>query len=248
MDLGGKTVLITGAARRIGREIALALASHGAGIVLHYRESAAEARSLREEIRNLGSEAFLARADFSSKAGLLPRIRSFLKKIYREIPRIDILVNNASVFYPTPVERIREKDWDDFMDVNLKAPFFLAREIGLRMVKRKSGKIVNLIDWTAASPRRNYLPYCISKAGLIAATQGLAKAFAPHVQVNGIAPGPILPARGMTRAGKEAVISKTLLKRFGSPKDIAAAVLFLVSGTDYVTGAVIPVDGGSLIA
>ena len=116
------------------------------------------------------------------------------------------------------------------------------------MTKQKSGKIINLADWTAFRPFPNYLPYAISKAGLIAATAGLAKALAPYVQVNSIAPGPILPSKGMSEQNREKVIQKTLLKRFGTPEDIAETVRFLIEGTDYITGAFIPVDGGSLIA
>ncbi|HTL47364.1 MAG TPA: SDR family oxidoreductase [Verrucomicrobiae bacterium] len=240
-------MLITGGALRIGRAIALDLARQGAVIVLHYNRSAQHARALQKEIRSLGGEAVLAQADFA-RAPSAAAVSKFVKQLARKAGRIDVLVNNASIFYPTRLDRVRQKDWDDFMNVNLAAPFFLARELGLAMKKRKSGKIINLVDWTAFHPHPDYLPYAISKAGLQAATVGLARALAPEVQVNSIAPGPILPSRGMTAAQKKAVTQRTLAKRFGAPADIAAAVRFLVEGTDYVTGACIPVDGGSLIA
>jgi NAD(P)-dependent dehydrogenase (short-subunit alcohol dehydrogenase family) len=197
----------------------------------------------------MGARAFVVTADFSpSRTAFKSTLKDFIGKVYRKTGRVDILINNASIFYPTPVDKIKEKDWDDFLTVNLKAPFFLSLEIGKRMAKRKSGKIINLVDWTAFRPSVHYLPYAVSKAGLVTLSAGLAKALAPHVQVNCVAPGPILPPRGATQQQMEKVIAGTLLKRFGSPRDIAETVRFLIEGTDYITGAVIPVDGGSLIA
>ena len=249
MELQGRNVLITGAAQRIGREIALALARRGATILIHSRKSRKEAVELREEIESLGSEALLFSADFSwARKPLLPMIKNFVKGLYRKVPRVDVLVNNAALFYPTPFGKISEKDWDNFLTVNLKAPFFLAQEIGVRMVKQGAGKIINLVDWTALRPSVNYLPYAISKAGLAAATQGLAKALAPQVQVLSIAPGPILPAKGATPKAAKAIAQKTLLKRYGAPRDIAATIRFFIEDTDFITGAFLPVVGGAHIA
>lgn len=249
MELSGKIALVTGAAKRIGREIALTLAESGASILIHHHESRGEAIQLKKEIESLGSRAWLVRAGFSgAQKSLFPSLGRFIKEVYRCVPRVDILVNNASVFYPVPFGKIGEKDWDEFLTVNLKVPFFLAQEIGMRMFRRKSGKIINLVDAAALRPSARFLPYAISKAGLITATRGLAKALAPHVQVNAIAPGPILPPKGMKAKGRSKVIQRTLLKRFGNPRDIAAAVRFLAEDGDYMTGAVIPVDGGSFLA
>ena len=250
MELRGKIVLITGAAKRIGREIALTLASQGASIILHYNRSSREASRLKKEIEDLGEKAFTLQADFSAgKKSVSRTLVSFIHKIYRTVPRVDVLVNNAAIFYPTPAGRVREADWDDFMTVNLKVPFFLAQELGRRMVKQKSGKIINLADWTGVRPRPGYLAYCVAKAGLIAVTSGLAKAFAPHVQVNSVAPGPILPPAGeLTKTAKKTIIHRTPLKRFGAPSDIAKAVRFLIEDGDFITGALLPVDGGNLIA
>lgn len=249
MKLVGKVALVTGASKRIGREIALTLAERGVSLILHYRKSRREAENLCEEIRDRGSEAVLIQADFGhSRRPLQARIRRFVREACRKAGRIDILVNNASVFYPTPFEQITEKAWDDFFTVNLKAPFFLSREIGLGMVRRKAGKIVNLVDASAFRPHPKYLPYALSKVGLAAATEGLAKALAPRVQVLSIAPGPILPARGSTHRQNDIIARKTLLKRFGHPRDIARTVRFFVEDTDYITGAVLPVDGGAFIA
>jgi pteridine reductase len=249
MNLQGKTALITGAARRIGREIALTLASQGASILIHYRESKKEAEELKNEICILGANAFLVSADFShTSKPILPTVQKFLKNVYKQTPRIDILINNASVFYPTPFGKISEKDWDDILSVNLKVPFFLAQELGLRMAEQKSGKIVNLVDWVGERPYGNFLPYSISKAGLINMTKGLAKVLAPYVQVVGIAPGPILPAKGMKKKDLKVAANRTLLKHFGDPRDIARTVRFIVEDTDFITGAIIPVEGGALLA
>ncbi len=249
MDLYGKTVLVTGAAQRIGREVAFALAQAGSRLVIHYRQSQKEAQSLKNEIEIRGGEAVLLRADFSARSQTVEKtIRRMVKDVYRQVKRVDVLINNASVFYPTRFGKISEKQWNDILTVNLKYPFFLAQEFGGKMRRQKSGKIINLVDWTGFRPAIDYLPYCISKAGLIAATAGLAKALAPHVQVNSIAPGPILPPPGMSHKRQSAVAKKTLLKRFGHPRDIASAVRFLLEGSDFITGAMIPVDGGSLLA
>lgn len=249
MKLEGKTVLITGAARRIGREIALGVARRGATVLIHYHHSGAEARSLQKEIEALGQAAIPVACDFSSSGKtVFKRIDGMVKEVYREVRRVDVLVNNASIFYPSPLKTVDESDWDDFLTVNLKVPFFLSRAFGLRMKKKGSGKIINLLDWTAKRPHPDYLPYAVSKAGLWTLTEGLARALAPEVQVNGVAPGPILPAAGTTRQREKKVVEKTLLKRYGNPHDIVRTVRYLIEDTDYVTGTVIPVDGGSLIA
>lgn len=247
MNLQGKTVLITGAAKRIGRQIALSLAAEGADIVIHYRDSRKEAKTLCKAIQVLRSRAFLIQHDFSSGSSVTASVKKFTRNLSRLAPPVDVLVNNASIYYPVAFEKIREKDWDDFMRVNLTAPFFLARELGMKMAKRKTGKIINLTDWSYERPSENYLPYHISKAGLAAATKGLAKALAPHVMVAGVAPGPILPPVGVKPGKVARIAAKTLLKRFGKPEDIAATVKFLIQGTDYITGAIIPVTGGSEI-
>ncbi|OGW79503.1 MAG: hypothetical protein A2Z83_09525 [Omnitrophica bacterium GWA2_52_8] len=246
MEIQGKTVLITGAALRIGREIALDLSRCGARVIIHYCQSQKAARMLAGDIRREGGEASLLAADFS-KPGTAVLVRHIQNRLKREKLAVDVLINNASVFYPAPLKKINEKNWEDMMRVNLKAPFFLAREFGLEMAARKQGKIIQILDWTVQRPHPDYLPYIISKSGLLTATLGLAKALAPHVQVNGIAPGPILEARGMTPGEKKRAVERTALKRFGHPRDIAAAVRYLIEGSDFVTGTVLPVEGGSLI-
>ena len=243
MELQGKTALVTGAAKRIGKAIALALAGEGMNLLLHYHRSLREAGQTQKEAEYLGVRARLLQADLGTFAG----IQRLIQKAFRSSSEIHLLVNNASVFYKTPFGRVREKDWDRFFDVNLKAPFFLAQTIGLKMLRQKQGKIINLLDWTAFRPKTSYLPYCASKAALVAVTQGLAKVLAPHVQVNGIAPGPILAAKGSKPKDNKKIADRTPLKRFGEPEDIAETVRFLARSTDFITGAILPVDGGNLI-
>lgn len=247
MNLKGKTAFITGAARRIGREIALSLAKRGVRLVLHYDRSLQEARGLQREIEREGGTAFLVKAHFGA-GPVEPVLRRLMRDIFKQVRHVDILINNAAIYYPTPFGKISEKDWDQFLAVNLKTPFFLAQELGKRMAAGKSGKIINLADWTGLEPSRNYLPYAISKAGLIAATAGLAKALAPHVQVVSIAPGPILPPAGAGKKHLRKAAQLTLVKKFGAPSDIAEAVLFCVEKTDFVTGALLPVEGGAMLA
>ena len=242
MNLTGRNILITGAAKRLGREMALTLAAEGAHILIHYRSSAKDAKSLQKEIQELGSQAFLCPFDFGDRRpGLQKRIRAFVKRL--PVP-VDALVNNAAIYYPTPFGKITEEDWDGFLTTNLKSPVLLAQEIGAQMLKRKKGAIVNIVDIAGENPFRNYLPYSVSKAGLIAATKSLAKELAPHIRVNAVAPGPILePSHGITPSLKKKIADTTLLKRFGAASDIAQAVQYLLEA-DYVTGQILRVDGG----
>lgn len=250
MNLQGKNILITGAAKRIGREIALTCAEQGANILVHYRQSKVHADALCRELRRFGvkAEAIPLDLGLNSKEPFAKRLSTFVKKVYNVFPKIDVLINNASVFYLTKFGRISEKQWDDNLTVNAKAPFFLSQEIGQRMFRSGSGKIINLVDWVGMKPPLDLLPYAFSKATLVSVTYGLARVLAPKVQVNGISPGPILPPVGMTQKRKDSAPQRTLLKRYGSPQDIAAAVRFIIEGSDYITGTVISVDGGACIA
>lgn len=247
MKLQRSNVLITGAARRIGREIALTLGEAGARIIVHYRRSKKEALSLCCEIERRGGEARPIQADFSALHSPVA-LKRFVRKAWNLFDSVEVFINNASVFYRTPFGKIKERDWDDNLTTNLKIPFFLSQEIGLKMVKAGQGKIINLVDWVGQRPPKDFLPYGISKAGLVSATVGLARVLAPRVQVIGVAPGPILPAVGMSLRHHEAAAKKTLLKRYGDPKDIAKTLKFLIEGTDFITGTVISVDGGACIA
>ncbi len=245
MDLTGKRVLITGAAKRIGREISLTLARRGADIILHYSRSRREATRLEKEIRELGVQAWCVPCDFLARGEIGPRIRSFVSQVVRAAGQVDVLINNASIFYPVPLEKITEKEWNAFLSVNLKVPFLLSQAFGLKMMKAKKGCILNLLDSSVERPAARFLPYAISKSGLAAATRGLAKALAPHVRVMGIAPGPILPAEYATRSEQEQAAKRTLLGRYGSPKDIATTVKFILEEGDFMTGSILYVDGGA---
>ncbi len=241
MNLSGKTALVTGAAKRVGREIALALARRGANVVVHYNTSAADARRVVAEIEALGVKALAVRAN-QSKAR---EVREAVRKAAQRFGGIDVLVNCAAVFQRTPFAALTERDWDFHLDANLKGPFLFALEASRYM---RRGKIVNFADWVAWRPYRNYLPYVVSKAGVVCLTKALAKELAPNIQVNAVAPGPVLLPSDFTEPQKRAVRNATLLKRLGSPADVVAAVLFLLEGSDFITGHVVVVDGGRLLA
>ena len=161
--------------------------------------------------------------------------------------RIDVLVNSASVFYRKPLEELTEADWDANLDTNLKAPFFLSKFAGLAMRRQGAGKIVNIGDWAGIRPYNNYLPYTVSKSGLIGLTRALAKALAPEVQINCVALGPVMPPDDYDAAEIEKLKRATLTKTLGSPEEVARAVIYLCEGTDFTTGSTLMLDGGRLL-
>lgn len=242
MEISGKTALITGAAKRIGREIALALAKKGANLVIHYRSSKAEAEATAKELRANGTKVTLIQGDLSKTDD----IHEMVTQIDKTCPTVDILVNSASAFYRTPIQDVRESDWDLFMTTNAKGPFFLSQAIGSRMSKGSGGKIINIADWSGIRPYKDHAPYCASKGALITLTKSLARDLAPKVWANAIAPGPILHPPDMPQSDVDAIARMTALGRWGSPKDIANAVVFLVEN-DFINGTVLVVDGGRSI-
>jgi len=245
MKLKGKTALVTGAAKRVGREIALGMARRGANIVVHYNSSASDARRVVAEIKALGVDAIAVKADQSNAR----EVRAAVAKGVKHFGDIDVLVTSAAVYRKTPFDTLTEEDWDYHIDANLKGPFLFALEVGRRMKARGiAGKIITFSDWAAIRPYASYLPYCVSKAGVICLTKSLAKALGPNVQVNAIAPGPVLLPPDFTEEEKQEVIDATVVKRLGSPRDIVNSVLFLIEGSDFITGHVLLVDGGRLIA
>lgn len=244
MELTGKVVLVTGSAKRVGRAIALAFAKRGAVLAIHYRRSRAEAEELVRQINGEGGRAEAFRADLVK----VPEIETMVNQVLAALGRIDVLVNSASVFYRRPIEEVTEDDWNLNLDTNLKAPFFLSKFAGLAMRRQGAGKIVNIGDWAGIRPYNNYLPYTVSKSGLIGLTRALARALAPEVQVNCVAPGPVYPPEEYDEKEIRTLIQGTLVKRIGSPEDVARAVLFFCEGTDFATGATLLVDGGRLIA
>jgi NAD(P)-dependent dehydrogenase (short-subunit alcohol dehydrogenase family) len=235
---------VTGAARRIGRAIALELARSGFDVVVHWRSSRKDAEATTKEILESGARAWLVRADLSKVA----EIEGLIGTVSELCGRLDLLVNNASSFYATPFGSTREEQFDELIVSNLKSPFFCAQLAAPLLAQSGRGQIVNLLDAAALRPFPGYLPYSAAKAGLLALTIGLARALAPRVRVNGVAPGPIVIPEDFTPEGRKSAIDATILKREGKPEDVARTVAFLATGPDYLTGAVIPVDGGRSIA
>jgi pteridine reductase len=242
--LAGKTALVTGAARRVGAVIARVLHGAGANLVLHYRSSADDAARLAAELSAArpGSVS-LAEGDLLECGQHAALIASAVQAF----GALDVLVNNASTFYPTPVGDITEPDWDDLVGTNLKVPLFLA-QAAAPMLHERRGLIVNLADIHGLKPLRRYPVYSIAKAGLIMLTRSLARELGPHVRVNAIAPGPIMwPEDGMDAALQAKIIQRTALKRPGSAADVARACLFFAAEAPYVTGQILAVDGGRSI-
>jgi len=240
MNLQDKIILVTGGAVRVGRAICAELASAGADLACHYHSGADAAKQLKEEIRNQGGRMQLFRGDLSK----LETIRRLTGEVLEKFGRIDGLVNNAAVFYKTPLGEVTGREWDEFFNLNLRAVFFLSQEVGRIMLKQKEGAIINIGDAGALQPFPAYLPYSISKAGVVFLTRGLAKALAPHVRVNCVNPGPVMMPEAMSEKERRHAVEQTLLKRQGSARDVALAVRFLLEGGNYITGAVLPVDGG----
>ena len=244
MELKGKTVLITGAAKRVGREIALALARRGANIALHYNTSKSDAGKTAQEISELGVRVEMFQAELGDDSA----IESMVSSVMAKFGGLDGLVNNAAVFFKTPFDALTAEDWDRTMSVNLRAVFLCSVHAGRAMLEGDGGAIVSIADWAGERPYRDYVPYCVSKAGVIALTKGLAKTLAPKVRVNCIGPGPVLTPGDLSEEESAEIVRRTPLKRHGSPADAASAVVFLFEGSDFITGAFLSVDGGRLIA
>jgi len=239
--LDGKVALITGAARRIGAAIATRLHDAGAAVAIHYRGSEEEADALAARLNSDRSDSAVTfQADLNDIAAL----PGLLAGVARWGGGIDVLVNNASSFYPTPPGEITEAHWDDLIGSNLKAPLFLS-QAALPELKKSRGVIINLIDIHAQRPLKNHTVYGPAKAGLAMLTRSLAKDLAPEIRVNGVAPGAILwPEDDMTEATKRSILDQVPLGRPGDPDDIAGCVLYLVRDATYITGQIIAVDGG----
>lgn len=239
MDIEGKVALVTGGAKRVGRSIALALAERGAELVLHYHGSDREAQEVLALLKRAGGKPVAVQGDVSVPAD----VDRIVETAMQAFGRIEILVNNAAIFYRTPFEELTEADWDRFLGVNLKGPFLLCRKIGAIMLYQGQGKIINLADIAGQEVWAEYLPYSVSKAGVIALTAGLAKVLAPHVQVNAVAPGTVLLPGGTSSEERGRAVRRVPLGRLGSPEDIARAVVYLVEN-DFITGEVFRIDGG----
>jgi NAD(P)-dependent dehydrogenase (short-subunit alcohol dehydrogenase family) len=239
MDISGKVALITGSSKRIGRETAIELARRGAQVAIHYRSDEAGARETQRLARENNAKAELFHAELTNAE----EVEAMFVDLEKRFGGLDILVNNASVFDQAGFEESTPGLWDAQMDSNAKAPFFLAQRAAPLMKRRGQGKIVNLVDVAGEVLWPGYFAYSVSKAALIAINRGLAKALAPAIQVNGVAPGPVLFPEYYSEDQKHLAVERTLLKRAGSAHDIVNAVVFLIEN-DYITGEVIHVDGG----
>jgi len=243
-NLHNKVALITGASRRIGAEIARTLHHAGMNLCIHYRKSADAAHQLADELQTDRPDSVvtlqLDLLQTEELAGLIEQATS-------QWGRLDALINNASTFYPTPVNEITEQDWDTLMGSNLKAPLFLSQAAAPELA-RNNGNIVSIIDIHAERPMRQHVVYSVAKSGLLAMTKSLARELGPEIRVNGVAPGAILwPENEVDQQKHQAILDRTELKRAGNPTDIANAVLFLLRDAPYVTGHMLPVDGGRLL-
>jgi pteridine reductase len=240
--LQGKVVLITGGAKRVGAATSRRLHAAGARLMLHYRSARADAQALAESLNDIRADsAATVQADLLN-AGALPEL---VKSTVAKFGALDILINNASSFYATPVGQIGIADWEDLVGTNLKAPLFLSQAAAPHL-KKAGGCIVNITDIHADRPLKSYVVYSLAKAGLVGLTKSLARELGPEVRVNGVAPGPVLwPEDGsFDEVARQRVIAHTLLRRAGEPDDIARTVYFLVAEAPYITGQIIAVDGG----
>lgn len=238
-----KVVLITGGARRVGAAIARTLHGQGAQLMLHYRTSSIEAQALQAELNELraGSVNLI-----QSNLLRTSEIQSLVETTLKCYGRLDVLVNNASSYYPTALGKINEQQWEDLMGSNLKAPLFLS-QAAADALQASEGCIVNITDMHIERPKKHYIVYSAAKAGLVSLTKSLAQELAPKVRVNAVAPGPVLwpdDLEEFDEAYRQQVINQTLLKRTGEPADIAKAVKFLVYEAPFITGHILAVDGG----
>ena len=242
--MDGKVVLVTGAARRIGAAIVTLLQQNGARVAIHYRGSADEAKALAADLNAVRADsAATFQADLLDTAAL----PNLVEQVVNWGGRLDVLINNASTFYPTPIGEITEEHWTDLIGSNLKAPLFLS-QAAMTHLRDSKGAIINIVDIHAQRPLRDHPVYGPAKAALAMLTRSLAKDLAPEIRVNGVSPGAILwPEIGMTDAAQETILQQVPLGRAGNPTDIAGCVLYLLRDATYVTGQIIAVDGGRSI-
>lgn len=244
-NTGPKTALVTGAAARIGASIAQALHARGCDLLLHYNSSQEAAQRLADRLNTARSNsAFLVSAELSSPAG----VEHLAGATKSRFSRLDILVNNASRFYPTVPGETQAWQWDDLLNSNLRGPYFLVQAL-LGELRAAQGTVINLVDVHAERPMRGHAVYCISKAGMAMMTRALARELGPQIRVNGVAPGAILwpenePVGNDKQGTRQAILGRTALGRLGEPSDIAGAVCYLALDAPYITGQILAVDGG----
>jgi pteridine reductase len=243
LPLQGKAILVTGGARRVGAAIVRRLHDAGANVAIHFRDSAVPARAFADELNARRADSVaLVQVDLKQTQ----RLGGMIAEATRTWGRLDVLVNNASSFYPTPVGEIGEDAWEELVGTNLKAPLFLA-QAAAPALRASGGCIVNIVDIHAERPMRGHVVYNVAKAGLAMLTRSLARELAPEVRVNGVAPGTILWPENDTwgdEGTRRRIIERIALKRMGEPDDIARAVEFFIADAPYVTGQILAVDGG----
>lgn len=242
MRLAGAAALVTGAGTRIGQAIAIGLAQSGCDVAIHYHGSAKGAEETAQAVNAAGRRAELLQADLTDAHAA----RALADHAARRFKRLDVLVNSSGVMVRELVEDVTPESWNGTFDLNLRAMFFVSQG-AIPHLRRATGKIVNMADIAGFEPWPAYVPHCISKAGVIMLTKGLARALAPDIAVNAIAPGAVLLPDDWDEKAREHIRETTPLERFGSPDDVVSAVRFLLAGTDYATGTVLVVDGGRLI-
>jgi len=236
-----QTALVTGAARRIGASIAQALHERGCRVLLHYHSSEGEALLLAEQLNRVrAGSAVTVQGNLADPGGL----ESLVAGVREQTDRLDLLVNNASRFYPTPVGEVTGEIWKDLMGSTVRGPFFLCQAL-LPELRNAGGAIINILDIHAEKPMRKHTVYCMAKSAMLMMTYSLAKELGPDIRVNAVSPGAIMwPEQQPTEQVKDYILERTVLKRMGSPEDIAGAVVFLGLDAPYVTGQVLAVDGG----
>ncbi len=239
MNLNGKVALVTGGAKRVGKAIVLALARRGCKLVVHYHTAQAEADETVRELLAAGHDAIAVQADITQEAD----VDRLIETAVTRFGRVDVLVNNAAVFFRTPVDTLTIEEWEQIMEVNLTGTFLCAHKLGLRMREWGWGHIINMADVAGLRPWADYIPYSVSKACVITFTQGLAMELAPEVMVNAVVPGPVLFQDDTPEEVRRREIDKTLVNRAGTPEEVAEVVVF-VAESDYSTGSLFHVDGG----
>lgn len=243
LPLENQVALVTGAGKRIGRAIALALGRAGAEVIVNYNESREGALQTAREIAGMGRRAIAVRADVARPA----QVAAMFRTVEKAFGRLDVLVNNAGIFFPRKWDEIDEKDWDRILAINLKGPFFCAQAAARMMIRQERGNIINISSLGGLQAWPSYIHYCASKAALISVTRSMAKALAPKIRVNSVAPGTIIFPDEARDASMRSLIRTIPLRKAGSAADIAQTVLFLAAQSDFITGQVIAVDGGKSI-
>ncbi len=243
MRFENQIIFITGSGKRLGKEMALAFAKGGADIVVHCRSSREEAEEVRDEIKVMGRRALLVQGD----QGVTADVERMIEEIEGTFGRLDTLINSAAGFPSVGFEKATEEDFFSIIRANLYGPFVVTQKALPLLRKSKLPRVINFLDWAVNRPYKYYSPYHVSKGGLWTLTLALAKELAPHVLVNGIAPGPVLEPPDYTGEMREKVLQGVPLKRWGTPKDVVKAAFYLQE-SDYVTGEILLVDGGKSVS